>query len=262
METAIPKDWTDWIQENVDRGVDLNELFGILLQHRFDYRDVFAAMERCVARRAAAAGNPPPPARRLDLPQAQRVETGLAELFVWDGFLAPAECARVVELVKSRLRPSTITTRDEPDKSFRTSRTCDLGILDDPLMAGIDARICGSLGLDPAYGEITQGQYYEVGQQFKAHTDYFTGDALREFGGERGQRTFTFMVYLNDTEAGGETEFTELGRRFAPRTGRALVWNNLDAGGRPNPMTKHQAHPVERGDKAVITKWFRERPGR
>ena len=45
----------------------------------------------------------------------------------------------------------------------------------DPLVAEIDARICRYIGINPSYSEVMQGQYYEIGEEFKPHTDYFDG---------------------------------------------------------------------------------------
>jgi prolyl 4-hydroxylase len=65
------------------------------------------------------------------------------------------------------------------------------------------------------------------------------------------------MVYLNEPHSGGATAFTSAGFVVQPKTGRAVIWNNLDADGQPNPGTIHQGMPVLAGNKAIITKWFR-----
>jgi prolyl 4-hydroxylase len=75
----------------------------------------------------------------------------------------------------------------------------------------------------------------------------------------RGQRTWTFMVYLNEGMKGGGTKFFAIHRVFTPKKGTAVVWNNLYPDGSPNHDTLHSGLPVEAGHKIVITKWFRER---
>ena len=65
------------------------------------------------------------------------------------------------------------------------------------------------------------------------------------------------MIYLNDPEGGGETEFPDLGMKVSPKRGRAVVWNNLHASGQGNDATRHQSLPVTGGTKTIITKWFR-----
>lgn len=130
-----------------------------------------------------------------------------------------------------------------------------------PAADALDKKIIDTLGSGIGENEIIQAQHYSVGQEFKAHTDYFEPGAeeYKNHCTTRGQRTWTFMVYLNDCCDGGETEFTKLGYRFKPIQGKALVWNNLHIDGTPNPLTIHQAHPITSGEKMVVTKWFREK---
>ena len=44
-----------------------------------------------------------------------------------------------------------------------------------------------------------------------------------------------------------------------PKLGDAIVWNNLNKDGKPNPYSLHQGCPVKEGYKCIITKWFREK---
>ena len=194
----------------------------------------------------------PPVLTRLDT--ADR-----AELFILEDFLDPQECRRVIEIMKGSLRRSTITVENEPDKYFRKSRTCDLSFIDVPVVRRLDRAICETLQMPPALAEPTQGQYYDVGDEFKPHTDYFEAYELERFSTPTlGQRSWTFMLYLNEPEGGGETAFVNLGLSVKPKTGRAVIWNNLTPLGEPNPDTLHQGTPVTAGYKAIITKWFRQ----
>jgi prolyl 4-hydroxylase len=148
---------------------------------------------------------------------------------------------------------------DNGDRYFRTSQTSHLSHLKSPAALGIDDKICRTIGIRAAYSEGIQAQRYDVGQQFKPHWDYFepgTKEYLR-FAGTRGNRTWTFMVYLNEGMEGGGTRFTELGHTFQPKTGLAVLWNNLKSDGTPNTLTKHSGEPVLSGHKIIITKWFR-----
>ncbi|MEI4499986.1 hypothetical protein, partial [Klebsiella pneumoniae] len=78
------------------------------------------------------------------------------------------------------------------DPTFRTSETGDLDPLD-PLVIDLNARIAAFTGLDPAHGEPIQGQRYAVGQEFKAHTDYFEPNGIdyQRYCGIAGNRTWT-----------------------------------------------------------------------
>lgn len=191
----------------------------------------------------------------LYLPNAKRSNTHLAELYTIDGFLNSDECRRLVAIMRSNLRLS-MTTGGKALSTYRTSKTADLGLLNHPFVQEIDRRICKYMGLSRALSEPIQGQYYEPKEEYKAHTDYFKRKELPRYARRLGQRTYTFMVYLNDCRAGGNTEFVKLGLRFKPRKGQAVVWNNLRSGV-PNPATRHRALPVLHGSKAILTKWFR-----
>ena len=130
-----------------------------------------------------------------------KIETNKAEIYSIDNFLNHEESDELISLIKTRLRPSTIASSEgTDDQSYRTSKTCDLGNLDNAFLEDIDRRICSFLDIDHKFSEVIQGQFYEVGEEFKAHTDFFEKDQMQEYGGARGQRTYTFMIYLNDVE--------------------------------------------------------------
>lgn len=200
------------------------------------------------------------PTIQSNLAGAQRVPTPKLDLFIRRDFLDADECARLIEAIDRMRRPSFIAD-DNGDKAFRTSETCDLDGTD-PLVARLDARIAAYVGLDAAHGEPMQGQRYAVGQEFKAHTDYFepSGVDFIRYCARSGQRTWTAMIYLNEPEAGGATRFKLIDKIIQPETGKLLCWNNRGADGRVNPATLHQGMKVRRGVKYIVTKWFRERP--
>ena len=61
-------------------------------------------------------------------------------------------------------------------------------------------------------------------------------------------RLLVFILYLNDVEEGGETEFLYLHKRVKPKTGRLLIW--------PAGFTHtHRGNPPLKGSKYIITGW-------
>lgn len=61
-------------------------------------------------------------------------------------------------------------------------------------------------------------------------------------------RMLTFILYLNDIDEGGETEFLYLSKRVQPKTGRLLLW--------PAGFTHtHRGNPPLKGNKYIITGW-------
>lgn len=198
--------------------------------------------------------------RALHLPDLQKVPTTKAQVYVWRNFLVPEVCDAVVALIDQRLRDST-TADAFADPKIRTSRTSDLGQLGHDLIMQLDELMAEAIGIHWSYSDITQGQRYDIDQEYKAHYDYFPPGTheYNVFCQFLGQRTWTFMIYLNDVEEGGGTRFRRLEKTIMPEKGKAVIWNNLNPDGSVNPYTIHHGMKVRKGSKYVITKWFRER---
>lgn len=198
--------------------------------------------------------------RLLTLPGMMRVPTPRLEMFMLRGFLSDQECASLIARIDRDRRPSTIADANG-DHYFRTSETCDLP-MQEPEIVALDEKISAISGIDRQFGEPIQGQRYEPGQEFKSHTDYFDphGADFQRYCHVAGQRTWTFMVYLNDVEAGGATRFKVIDKIIQPEKGKLVCWNNRRPDGSVNPATLHHAMKVRKGLKYVITKWYRERP--
>jgi prolyl 4-hydroxylase len=256
--------WKNWVKENVERGCNHDDMRKIMLDNKLSIANIDAELNPLIRQ--------PGPRTKVLIDHAalatiritrnaKPLETDLVQMYVLDDFMSDAECDELIAVSREALVPSAITTQEtEPDKYFRTSSTCYISRAESKLVAMIDHRIADTIGIHPSYSEEIQIQRYEVGQEFKAHHDFFTPNTKEwdKYCSVLGNRTWTFMVYLNDVAKGGGTEFTELGETFYPKRGMALVWNNLYADGTTNPFTKHWGLPVEEGFKVVITKWFRE----
>lgn len=266
--TELDQEWKTWLDANLQRGCDTAGLYRILRENGFAVGSIrqmmgdaypegiespvtpvldYAALAQVLETHGRPAG-------------LQRFETGLLQLYSIDNFLTPEECGQLVELTEAKLRPSEVT-HSNGDNAFRTSMTCDLRSHDAPLVAYVDEKIARTLGVCLPYSEAIQAQHYSVGQEFKAHHDYFAPnmDVYQQFTGEMGQRTWTFAVYLNDVAKGGGTYFPYIEHTFYPKQGQAVIWNNLYPDGVPNRHTLHHGMPVEEGKKVIITKWFREK---
>jgi prolyl 4-hydroxylase len=273
---TFTEDWIGWIDHNVSTGCDKNGIFKILLDEGFTHQQIKKQMNFEPLGNAATIINPLRAQQEAQRNAAQNVnnavnnknqdiffhnarklDTNLVDLHVIDNFLNKEECDKIVKLIEKMKRPSLMVNHESKDSSFRTSSTCDLGELNDPFIAEIDQRICKMIGIDPSYSEPLQGQFYDVGQEFKAHTDYFEADETAHMANGRGQRTFTFFINLNDVEEGGTTYFPHLDYDHQPVMGSAIIWNNLLANGQGNHNALHQGCPIIKGTKAIITKWFR-----
>lgn len=192
--------------------------------------------------------------------EVRRTPSPSITLFDHVQFLSPDLCNALIALIDRNRRPSTIADPNG-DTAFRTSETCDLSA-NEPAVQALETLLFALNGIDPSLGEPVQGQRYEVGQEFKAHTDYFepNGVDFERFCSVAGQRTWTFMAYLNDVEAGGATRFKMLKKTVHPEAGKLICWDNHRPDGSLNPATIHHAMKVRKGVKYVITKWYREKP--
>jgi len=190
----------------------------------------------------------------------QRIPNSKIELFQIKNFIDSELCGELIRLIDKDRRPSTVADPNGDDY-FRTSETCDLAS-EEPAVEQLEAMLRVLNSIDLAHGEPLQGQRYDVGQEFKSHTDYFTPDGpdYEKFCSIAGNRTWTFMIYLNAVEAGGATRFKAINKTFQPERGKLLCWNNKRPDGSVNPSTLHHGMKVRKGMKYVITKWYRERP--
>ena len=164
----------------------------------------------------------------------------------------------MIDKIDRDARPSTLLASTD-DTEFRTSSSTDFDRFE-PAIEKIEDKITAFMGISKECGETIQGQRYEVGQQFKPHKDWFHENQKywQNEKSQGGQRIWTAMVFLNDTQVGGATRFKRLGKMFHAEKGKLLCWNNLTADGLPNEWALHQGMKVRKGVKYIITKWFRE----
>lgn len=185
-----------------------------------------------------------------------------ASLFLFRDFLDRRSCARLIRLIDSEIGPSTLFNDGGAETGGAGVRTSSTHYFADSHRdaAMLARRIDDLLGLDRAHAETMQGQRYLPGEQYRHHCDFFRTERAH-WQRERlrgGQRTWTAMVYLNNVESGGATDFPRLGLSIQPEAGMLLVWDNITRGGRPNRTTIHAGMPVETGAKYVVTQWYRQ----
>lgn len=192
-------------------------------------------------------------------PAVYKVPSDRAEVFVHSDFMTAAECDQLRAMIDPVAKPSPAYLNSE-GKTDRTSYSGDFD-RQDPFVLKIQRRIDDLLGIKGEYGETIQGQRYQVGQQFPAHFDWFRVDHhyWADQKARGGQRSWTAMVYLNDVDEGGSTDFPSLGVSIEPKKGALLAWNNATPEGYANEWTLHAGTPVTRGIKYIITRWYRTR---
>ncbi|XP_039265616.2 uncharacterized protein LOC120341207 [Styela clava] len=113
-----------------------------------------------------------------------------------------------------------------------------------------DERVNKYAGLDPRNGGKFQVTSYPEGVGYKGHHDC-TVDSP-----DKRDRFATILVYLQDVEDGGETEFPDLGVKVRPKKGRALLWNNMGSDGNCDLHSFHKAAMVTKGRKYILQRWY------
>lgn len=176
-------------------------------------------------------------------------------IYVINNFLSDSECDDIIFSIKNKLVKSPLTRQDPNDPNFRTSKTGYFSDNND-IHNMINNKIIKTIKIPNNLSEIPQVQKYEVGNEFKAHWDAFDPEVDKSFY-DKGQRTWTFMIYLNDVEEGGETYFTKLNERIIPKKGKAVIWCNIKENYDIDRNTMHRGSPVKKGEKYIITKWFK-----
>jgi prolyl 4-hydroxylase len=269
METFTP-DWEEWI----DLNLRLGNCKQIMFQKSLDAGYSHALLKRKIGIDYTQSQPQSQSQSRSDivaLRTAQRLNARNLEIYRIEHFLTENECAEIMAVINaSELTSSTTYNASNPTERIvnadRTSKTCYFGG-SNALIAEVESRICKTLGINNRHAEQIQGQKYEVGQEFRFHTDYFDPELLKKDKSINGQRTWTFMIYLNDVAEGGYTSFPLAFCSSAPKMGTALVWNNLHSSsaslngndcGKENQFSSHCGMPIIRGEKYILTKWFKE----
>ena len=182
-----------------------------------------------------------------------------------DNVLSPEEADELIEIAHST-GFSGSTTTGEVDETGTINRRKDMdrtsqqawcqGSCDDAqLVNTLYDRIHEITTVPPSNYEHLQLLKYEVGQKYNVHHDLLGLDPVVS---ACGPRILTFFVYLSDVEAGGETDFPELGLKIAPKKGSAVLWTNVpddDFDGQES-QTMHAALPVKKGRKYAANAWI------
>ncbi|MGO4221850.1 2OG-Fe(II) oxygenase [Lysobacter sp. TAF61] len=183
-----------------------------------------------------------------------------------DNLLSADECRLLVANAESRLRRSQTVDPETGlplPMQIRTSSDAALDpILEDVSLRCVQLRMASAAGVPLSHAEHLTVLRYEPGQEYRPHRDYRPPGSIERDCPQAGNRMRTICVYLNEVEAGGETEFPLSGLKVAPRPGRAVVFDNLHADGSPDVDSLHAGLPVQRGVKWLATLWLRQAPYR
>jgi prolyl 4-hydroxylase len=188
-------------------------------------------------------------------------------LLVVDGFVSASECNTILsELDFALWRPSLTYTKQQSGayvnqlSPFRVSETAhqrwfshDLNVM----LVTIERRLGELVALDRLHLESWQATRYGPGGKFEYHLDSGYWDTHWA-----GDRTLSFVLYLDTPEGGGGTDFRALDIHVEATAGRLLMWRNLLPTGHADHRMIHSSTPVRAGAKKTLVNWLRQRPFR
>ena len=176
-------------------------------------------------------------------------------------FITPEECDVFIQLIDKTNTRSQVAGDGYNNSKIEDSRTSFTSNFNEDFLLhkALKQKIADHLELDVVRGETLQGQKYEEGQYFRPHLDWFQGDSYYNHCLHSGNRTHTFMIYLNDDFEGGGTDFPNLKQTVKPEKGKAVFWLNTGEDGQYTSDVMHEGMDVTKGTKYIITSWWRER---
>ncbi len=170
-------------------------------------------------------------------------------IYVIDRFATPREMTHVDALAGNRreLARRGVEVPPRNDAGVHFELPCE----GDPRLEGLAARMERAVGAPPGPPSWFRYRCYREGEHHRAHQDLYRidGDSL----------VVTAFLYLNDTEAGGETFFPQARPSpvfIHPKRGRLAIWFNLLPNGRADRAALHEALPVIRGEKRTLANFI------
>lgn len=181
--------------------------------------------------------------------------------------LSIVDCAYLIFLSRPHMERASVIDPDG-DKGgmvsqVRTSMSTYLPFeLVDIISRHVELKIITETGEDLVTSEPMSILQYAPGEYYRPHFDYFNPrlDVSQEFLQDGGQRTASAITYLTAPEAGGGTSFPKLKLTVPAITGGTLWFRNCFKDGQVDERSLHAGDTVEKGEKWVLTKWFREKP--
>lgn len=175
-------------------------------------------------------------------------------------------CSWLISKARDKLSPALVydsVQQKEIRHPTRSNSSAILGLNDtNVLLTLLQIRIAASMQVPLRQLEAATVLHYKGSEQIRNHFDFIDPNSpnYAEQIRLRGDRIITFLVYLNDNYAEGETEFPEAGVKHKGTRGEGLFFINVTADGKPDLRTVHAGRPPSAGEKWVMTQFIRNKP--
>lgn len=254
-------DWKNWIWSNIKDGISKQRIYDELIKNGYDVITVINEL-RFIPDIFRKRDEIPPDQvmDRLAKSGAKKIEVPIP-FYLFENFITKIDCDNIIALQKKNNARSTIANKE--DKRIDDTRTSystyfDLNSLEPnyDVVQKVRQKMLSVTGIPEHCAEMIQGQWYKA--QGFYHNHYDACDDYNQFKNHAGNRTWTCMITLNEVEEGGNTFFPKLNMGFKPAIGQALIWYNLNSDGLAHPLTLHTGQAVKKGEKFILTQWFRQ----
>jgi len=185
---------------------------------------------------------------------------------VFPGLLAPELCRFLIRLAAGRLQRSKVydpAQRRDVVYAHRSNTQADFGLHNiEFAQVLLQARMASACGIPAVQMEGPSVLHYAPGEQIANHYDFVDPASTTDYAAEiarNGQRVVTFLVYLNDEYEGGATDFPTLEVRYKGRTGDGIYFTNAREDLSPDLRMLHAGLPPTRGEKWLVTQFFRSK---
>lgn len=181
-------------------------------------------------------------------------------------FIPERWCSFLIRLAAAKLQPALVydaASRRNYRSQTRTNSIAEFNLVENDFVHFVmQKRMSRACGVPMNHMEGTAVLNYQPGQEISNHFD-FVDPALPNYAQEiaaNGQRVITFLIYLNDDYAAGETEFPVLGISNKGKTGEGLYFVNALPDGSADKRTLHAGAPPAAGQKWIVSQFIRNRP--
>lgn len=180
-------------------------------------------------------------------------------IYEFDNLLTGDECNSIIEMARPKISKSSVLSKE----AVHPGRTSSHAFLpsNNQLLHKIDNIVYSFLKIPIEHYENLQVVNYKSTEKYDAHYDAcnpseeICQNDIKKLG---SLRYATFIIYLNDNFTGGETNFPKHNISTKPKTGKVVLFFNLnDDNTDRRDGSLHAGLPPNTGEKWMCNKWIR-----
>jgi prolyl 4-hydroxylase len=180
-------------------------------------------------------------------------------------FVSPRVCRWLIDRARGRLSRALVyeaLSREVMARPTRTNTAAVFNLADtDLVFVLVQLRMSACLEVPLRHFEAATVLHYDVGEEITEHYDFIDPNIpnyAQEIA-QQGDRIVTFLVYLNDDYAHGETAFPRLDISHKGGRGEGMFFVNARDGA-ADTRTLHAGRTPAGGEKWIVSQFVRNRP--